>query len=298
MDRMVADTQQLDNTIEIVTPENIAFRYQVAGPFRRVMAYLIDLLIRGFLLVVTGLLAAVVFGLAGLLGLGGGLWLVFWFLVEWFYFGLFETFWNGQTPGKRLLHIRVLSVDGQPINGLQAVLRNLLRTVDEQPFRCCLVGLLAAAMNDRFQRLGDLVSGTMVVVEERRWSGEVMRLRHPEVVRMAGQVPAGFQPTRTLSLALAAYVHRRMYFPEPRRLEIARYLGEPLREKFGLPADTNPDLLLCGVYQRTFFTDWDEPNGVRAGSPFGAGESPFARPGADSPQPAEVAAVGQEGGQE
>ena len=48
---MTADRQQLDNAIEIVTPENIAFRYQAAGPFRRLPAYLIDLLIRGMMFV-------------------------------------------------------------------------------------------------------------------------------------------------------------------------------------------------------------------------------------------------------
>ena len=59
--------------------------------------------------------------------------LVAYFVVEWFYGGLFETFMNGQTPGKWVLGIRVLSLDGQPINGVQAVLRNVLRFVDMMP---------------------------------------------------------------------------------------------------------------------------------------------------------------------
>ena len=46
---------------------------------------------------------------------------------------LFEAFWNGQTPGKHMLRLRVVSDEGQPINGLQAVLRNLLRAADAQP---------------------------------------------------------------------------------------------------------------------------------------------------------------------
>ena len=56
-------------------------------------------------------------------------------MLFWFYGGLFETFWNGQTPGKRLLGIRVITLDGQPINALQAILRNVLRIVDAQPLR-------------------------------------------------------------------------------------------------------------------------------------------------------------------
>ena len=53
-----------------------------------------------------------------------------------------------------------------------------------------------------------------------------------------------------------------------RRLEIARHLAEPLRKEFNLSPGTNPDLLLCGLYQRTFITDWDEATSPRTGSPF------------------------------
>ena len=276
MDRMVAENRQLDNTIEIVTPENIAFRYQVAGPFRRLPAYLLDLLIRAGVFMAGSMLVMLLFALAGLPGIGFGLTLVLWFLLEWFYGGLFEAFWNGQTPGKRMMQIRVLSIDGQPINGLQAVLRNVLRVVDQQPVVFGLVGLLTATLNDRFQRMGDLACGTMVVVEERPWFRGVIRMNHPEAIRLAGQVPASFRPTRTMARALATYVQRRAYFPPMRRLEIARHLGEPLRERFDLPSGTNFDLLLCGLYQRTFITDWDEEASIRTGSP-------FALPGEASP---------------
>ena len=54
-------------------------------------------------------------------------------MLSWFYVGLFEALWNGQTPGKRLMGIRVVSVEGQPITPFQAILRNILRVVDAQP---------------------------------------------------------------------------------------------------------------------------------------------------------------------
>jgi len=280
---MIADRQQLDNAIEIVTPENIAFRYQVAGPFRRLPAYLIDLLIRGMMFVGGTILVWLVFGLAGLPGLGAGLSLVLWFALEWFYGGLFETFWNGQTPGKRLMRIRVLSVDGQPINGLQAVLRNVLRALDQQPVIFSLVGLVTASLNDRFQRMGDLACGTMVVIEEPQWFRGVIRLDDPEAIRLAGQIPPSFQASPTMARALAAYVERRGNILPMRRLEIAWHLAEPLREKLDLPPGTDPDMLLCGLYQRTFITDWGEQAAVRTGSPFRESGSPFGTP---TPEPA------------
>ena len=264
---MLRERGQFDTTIEIVTPENIAFRYRVAGPFRRLPAYLVDLVIRSACFVLGAVLLTWLLGFAGLVAVGIGATLVLWFLLSWFYGGLFEAYFNGQTPGKRMMQIRVLTVDGQPINGLQAVLRNVLRAIDMQPAVFYQVGLLAATANDRFQRLGDLACGTMVVVEERNWFRGVVRIDDPEAIRLAALIPANYQVGRKLGMALAAYAHRRDAFSWGRRLEIARHLGEPLRKKFNLPRNTNLDLLLCGLYHRAFITDRQD-DAIPTGSPF------------------------------
>jgi uncharacterized RDD family membrane protein YckC len=272
---MAAKTDQLDTRIEIVTPENIAFQYRIAGPFRRLPAYLIDLVIRVFIGLLGYIVLLLLFGMAGVASLGMGVGLVLVFLLTWFYGGLFETFWNGQTPGKRMMRLRVLSADGQAINAMQAILRNVLRAVDAQPGMFYLVGLCTAAMNDRFARLGDLACGTMVVIEERQWLRGVTRIDEQEAIRLAGRLPATFQPSRTLAAALAAYVGRREYFPLARRAQIAQHLGAPLRERFALPPDTNLDHLLCALYHRTFITDRDEDD--RDGESTFPEGSPFAR---------------------
>jgi uncharacterized RDD family membrane protein YckC len=265
---MVNHSGQLDTSIEIVTPENIAFRYQVAGPFRRLPAYLIDLAIRFGVGMVVLFVFSILSVLIDMPGLGMAGVLIAWFLLAWFYGGMFETFWNGQTPGKRLMQIRVLTAEGRPINGLQAVMRNLLRAIDCQPAMLYMIGLGVATANDRFQRVGDLACGTMVVVEERHWFRGVIRIDEPEARRLAGQIPADFQASRTLARALATYVQRRRFFPWGRRMEIARHLGEPLRERFGLPLDTNLDDLLSAAYHRTFITDRVDDEPILSGSPF------------------------------
>jgi uncharacterized RDD family membrane protein YckC len=260
---------QIDTRIEIVTPENIAFRYRVAGPFRRLPAYLIDMAIRIGLGVVAVIIGRLIVAATGVAGLGTGTMLVLWFLLAWFYGGLFEAFWNGQTPGKRLLGIRVVSVEGQPITPFQAILRNILRTVDAQPLVLYQVGLVAAMLNDRFQRLGDLATGTMVVVEERGYLRGVVQIYEPGAIQAAALIPPAFQPSRSLARALAGYVQRRQLFSWGRRLEIARHVGEPLRQKFDLPSDTDLDLLLCGLYRRAFIADRpDHAEQPRGGSPF------------------------------
>ena len=277
MTGMANATGQLDTHIEIVTPENIAFQYRLAGPFRRLPAFLIDLGVRLVAALAGFIVAMFVFGPVGLGGVGFGLTLLLWFLLEWFYGGLFEALWNGQTPGKRLLGIRVVSIDGQPITPLQAILRNLLREADAQPICFYQVGLLAAMLNDRFQRLGDLACGTMVIVEERRQIQEVLQVNEPEAARAVAAIPPAFQPTRSLARALAAYVGRRRIFAWGRRVEIARHVGEPLGERFPIPPNANFDLLLCGLYERAFIADLpvETPQAI---SPFMPPQNPFASP--------------------
>lgn len=257
---MANHSGQIDTLIEIVTPENIAFQYRVAGPFYRLPAYLIDVVIR----VVAAFFAlagfSLIFGIFAAPGIGLGLGFVVWFVLEWLYGGLFETFWNGQTPGKRLMRLRVVSVDGQPINAFQAVLRNILRAVDALPAAWSVLvtyqlGLVASMMNDRFQRLGDLACGTMVIVEEPTARYGVVRVSEPDAIRLAAELPRGFQASRSLALTLSSYVSKRRRFGWSRRVEIARHLAEPLRIRFGLPPETSPDLLLCAAYHRTFFAE-------------------------------------------
>ena len=255
--------RQLDSRITIVTPENIAFQYVLAGPFRRLPAFLIYLFIRAATLLGAFVACAVFFSI-GAGGIGMGMFLVLWFVLAWFYGGLFETIWNGQTPGKRLLGLRVLSSDGQPINALQAVLRNVLREADAMPMigygaafgiPLYMLGLVVMAANDRFQRLGDLACDTIVVVERRARLRGLAAMTHPEVVQFAQKLPLTFTPSRSMGQALSIYVSRRQLFSAARRFEIARTLAEPLARRLGLPADTNPDLLLCALYYRKFIAD-------------------------------------------
>ena len=196
---MANDRRQLDNRIQFVTPENIAVEYRVAGPFVRLPAYLLDLLIRVAIILFLAFLMSISSLVVGLFGIGMGGWFILLFLMEWFYGGIFETLWNGQTPGKRLLNLRVVSFDGQPINALQAVMRNVLRSVDGMPLLAgnyvptFLVGLSTSMTNHRFQRLGDLACGTMVVIEQRHRLYGVVRVKEPTAIALASSLPLDFR---------------------------------------------------------------------------------------------------------
>jgi hypothetical protein len=95
----------------------------------------------------------------------------------------------------------------------------------------------------------------MVVMEERSWVAGLVKIDDPLVIRLAGELPAGLEFTRAQREALSAYIERRRYFPPERRKDIARHLGQPLCRRFGLPADTNHDLLMCALYYRAFIAD-------------------------------------------
>ena len=264
--------RQLDNRLEIVTPENIAFEYRIAGPFWRLPAYLIDLIITLAIIIVIGLAAIFAFGMVRLYGVGIMFFLITWFVASWFYGGMFEALWNGQTPGKKLLGLRVVQVDGRPINALQAILRNILRSVDSLPtfpffggipVTCYLVGLTSCLMTPRYQRLGDLACGTIVVIEERAFLGNLVRFDDPIVANMSAILPADFAVSRSLGKALAAYADRRRFMTPSRRAEVARHVGALLVERFNLPHNTSHDLLLCSLYHRTFVTQHQVTEGKR-----------------------------------
>jgi uncharacterized RDD family membrane protein YckC len=140
----------------VETPERVFFRYELAGPMERVAAFVVDALLMGALF----LLAAYLLGPAGRFGMP--LLFVAFFLIQWGYFLFFEWRWNGSTPGKRLLGIRVIQSAGVRCSFERLALRNFLRVVDSQPFLYGLGGLVML-LHPRGQRLGDLAAGTVCV---------------------------------------------------------------------------------------------------------------------------------------
>ena len=146
----------LDTAYGVETPEGVALGVSPAGLPVRFLAWSIDFLIR----------AVVYLGLAMFLpslgDFGVGLYVVTLFLVEWFYPVFFEIYYQGQSPGKRQMGIRVLQDNGVPIGWSSSLIRNLLRGVDFFPLMYG-AGIVSMLVSKNFQRLGDLAAGTLVV---------------------------------------------------------------------------------------------------------------------------------------
>ena len=252
-------TNSLDTVIRIVTPENIAFSYQLASFSQRACAYFIDMMVLGFIVMLIGCLLMF---MVSWLYLPGGLAMVILFMtvffLYWFFGAFFETIWNGQTPGKRLLGIRVLSTEGQPINSFQAFIRNIMRFADLQPLMCGGIAFAVMLCSKRFQRFGDLLCCTMVIVDENTCGRyELVKFKHPDIFRVTEQLPPIALPPETLKV-LALYVHRRKAISPRRREHIATILAVPLIERHALPENVNFDLLLCAIYHAHFLAMSDE----------------------------------------
>lgn len=276
----------VDNQLLVTTPENIAFQYQVAGPFRRVVAFLLDILISqvaywtlaiGILLLFTFLLIPWSGGPGSgwattVLGFLSGMVLIGAFIVTWFYGAVTEAYFNGQSFGKMLTNLRVLCADGNAINGTQAALRNFFRLLDAWPaislgfligvqemdmifLPTFMLGLVMMTVSRKYQRIGDLVAGTIVVNEQKKWTHGLAKFEDRRVAQLAEIIPRDFEVSPSLARSLADFTEERRYLPNQRVAEIAAHLGPLLIERFGLPHDTNHDLLLCSLYYKTFVAD-------------------------------------------
>jgi uncharacterized RDD family membrane protein YckC len=161
----------MTRTTDLELPEEIDLQLEVANVGSRTLAMLADLGLCGVLLLTVYLLLTLFEHAAGddaMTRLSSHLLtivlLVLVFAAQWVYFGLFEWLWNGQTPGKRLLHLRVIKVDGTPVSWVDVLLRNLSRPIDAFGPQG-LIGLLMIFVTPRAQRLGDLMARTLVIHE-------------------------------------------------------------------------------------------------------------------------------------
>ncbi|HXR38687.1 MAG TPA: RDD family protein [Terracidiphilus sp.] len=153
--------------LSIDTPELVAIEMPLAGIGSRFIALLVDYLIWSagvfllFLVVIFLLPAMHTFNRISAQWAEAIVIFIF-FLLNWGYFTLFEAFWNGRTPGKRVAKIRVIQRSGRSIGLLESMARNLVRYVDQLPFFYG-VGVIAMFVTRQHQRLGDLAAGTLVV---------------------------------------------------------------------------------------------------------------------------------------
>ena len=254
--------KDFDADIDIMVPEYIVFRHETAGPVSRFFAVLLDILTI-FLLFFGFVVLLIALGVAGLAlapkemsSLIQSALLISFFLFSYFYFLFFEWMNRGRTPGKMLLGLRVVSLDGTALDRFQVALRNLLRIADMFPFQSLiftqlpsyLVGGLTAFVSGRsFQRLGDLAAGTIVIRDRRRRDNGGLPSADERIRELAGRLSLRRAPAAGLARALSDFAGRRQTLSAARREEIAGAVEKSVRGYFGAEgvACTPEELLLA-----------------------------------------------------
>ncbi len=255
-----------NDILKIDTPENVTFDYDVAGIGSRFLAALADtaliILAQLLLLAAAILVATLVFDtsifdsdiLSWTLAIMG----ILSFLFLWGYYIFFEILWNGQTPGKRWVGLRVIRMDGTPITASEAVIRNLVRIIDLLPSGYG-VGVITMFISENSRRVGDLVAGTLVVHDR-----EVKDLDGFSPVPHAmlntwvsnSDVPEGF-PVEKLSQyelqIIEEFLSRRRDLSN--RVRLAQHILTSILTRLEIPADSIPlnkaEEVLAAIYKAT-----------------------------------------------
>lgn len=207
-----ASRPALDTLRTITTPEGIELNLRLAGPVPRACAWAIDLALRAAILVV------VLIFVSTLGELGMGIMLITAFLLEWIFPAVCEAHFDGATPGKKAMGLRVVNDDGTPVQTAAAVIRNLLRAVDFLPLMYG-AGLASMLINREFKRLGDLVAQTVVVYRDEARTA----VAFPAVAALAPAVSLTLEEAR----AVLDFAERNADLTIERADELA-LIGEPL----------------------------------------------------------------------
>jgi uncharacterized RDD family membrane protein YckC len=225
------------SSLAIETPEGVVFRYELATPVTRALAWSVDAAAIGVLASMAAKLSQVVGAVNA--DFAAALGVILYFVISVGYGIVLEWRWRGQTLGKRVMGLRVVDAQGLRLQFPQIALRNFLRFVDALPL-LYLVGGIAAMVSPKCQRLGDLAANT-IVARERPWeepdvervapakynsllaypylAARLRSLASPEAIGLAIRAAAsrdGYEPRARVELfaELAAYFRGLVAFPE------------------------------------------------------------------------------------
>jgi uncharacterized RDD family membrane protein YckC len=242
----------------------VSIEMPLAGIGSRFIALLVDYLIWG-----AGLVVLVLLGIALLPALNSfnrisaqwaeAIVIFILFFVNWGYFTLFEAFWNGRTPGKRVAKIRVIQRSGRSIGLVESMARNLVRYVDQLPFFYA-VGVISMFVTRQHQRLGDLAAGTLVVRDQEPdsplWADTGSRTFTADLYRQA-PIPEPHTALRLPATGIAklcsadlevleGFFARRLDMSLTTRRALAERIASAIRAKSGLdiPAGASVETFL------------------------------------------------------
>ncbi len=247
------------NRVTHQTPESVELEFILAGIGSRAWALIIDYNVLGvilvcFLLILGTVSNAIVeswgkvFGTRNIELWLGAIALVTAFAINTGYFVFFETLWQGQTSGKRLAKIRVIRDDGRLIGLQQAVLRAILRSIDDTFF----IGAFLIMLTNKEKRLGDLLAGTIVIQTLASTTSTIAVSNKAQEITKLLQHQANFSQLLPDEFAtISDYLQRREKMLPQAREKVSLELAKQTKIIIGLnklPTPVEPDVFLEAVY--------------------------------------------------
>lgn len=153
--------------IKITTPENIEVEYTPADIGSRVSAAVIDLMIQAVIIIILGLgvFLAVYYSPSLWNNYSGwiiGISILLYALISYGYYIAMELTMNGMTPGKKLLKIRTIRNNGQPVTLKHSAIRNLFKIFIDMYG----IGVVLMFLTKEHKRIGDFAASTIVITED------------------------------------------------------------------------------------------------------------------------------------
>ena len=268
---MSFERRGFSDQLNIDTPEQVELHYSVAGIGSRFVAVLVDHLIQLGVFIVEVLLIVWAahsvpdsvknqpLDTAGKWFIAILIFLNFVFFVG--YFTLFEAYWKGQTPGKRVMKLRVIKDSGRQITFFEALARNLIRFVEWAVPGAYLTAVITMLCNKKNKRLGDFAAGTLVVHE--RLEDQPLLVRPANsIFTAASPAPAPLEPWRTAVpqmfaadavaklthqdlIVMEAFFARALDLSLEVRAQMAERIARQMTSKMGVPLpEGNPERAL------------------------------------------------------
>jgi uncharacterized RDD family membrane protein YckC len=222
-------------TITVQTSQNIDIEYDLAGVGDRIIAYLIDFLIYVAYYIMVFLI------MQNTWRTGGYYYQLAAFLPILLYQLLCEVFMNGQSIGKKIKNIRVISLDGNQPHIGQYLIRWLFRIVDSM-MTTGLVAILTIALSAKGQRLGDMLAGTTVVRTNRKTmigdtlfleTGEDYVVKYPESINLTDK-----------DISLLKEVMNRQVKPDYESVNLTLKAANKVKNMLNIRSDDDPQIFL------------------------------------------------------
>lgn len=242
----------MSRTIEFYTPEQVAIQYELAGVGSRGAAATVDAMLQLLIYLAILLIPYALYELQVLppwMSFSPELLITLLIMGHIFivagYHIFFETLWNGETPGKRWLGLRVIKDGGYPVDFRAVVIRNLVRVADILPSLYGL-GLVVSLIHKRYQRLGDLAAGTLVVTHGHEKKLRELTMGDAQVFRLldASVLSQLSRLSREEYRLVQRFLERRNELPIGLQAEFTQRLAQQLIAKFGYqPPELGMDAL-------------------------------------------------------